>query len=125
MTGRISTPNLVLGLGYGFAVLAVVGVLLTIVGIKIPMRPFFAVASALTFYLCFKFLGTGIHALQVADVIDARTSESLPSNDTLGLFPTWQTTVPQLLLLLAGLTVAVWGRISDLAVGKRTQATAD
>jgi high-affinity iron transporter len=83
------------------------------------------VASLLTFYLCFKFLGTGIHALQVADVIGATTSESLPSNDTLGLFPTWQTTIPQLLLLVTGIAIAVWGRVSDLSLARRTQAAAD
>ena len=122
MTGRISTPDLVLGLGIGAVALAVVGVLLTVVGIRIPMRPFFAVASVLTFYLCFKFLGTGIHALQVADIVSAHTSESLPSNDTLGLFPTWQTTVPQVVLLLAGLSVMAYGRISDIAF-QRARAT--
>ena len=101
-----------------------VTVLLTVAGIKLPMRPFFAVASVLTFYLCFKFLGTGIHALQVADVLDATTSDSLPSNDTLGLFPTWQTTIPQLVLLLAGVTFAVWGRINDLALSKTSRSGA-
>ena len=98
--------------------------MLLVAGIKLPMRPFFAVASILTFYLCFKFLGTGVHALQVADVLGATTSESLPSNDTLGLFPTWQTTIPQLILLLAGIAVAVWGRISDLAVSKTSHTSA-
>lgn len=124
MTGRISTADLGLGLAYGFVALAVVGVLLLVAGIKLPMRPFFAIASILTFYLCFKFLGTGVHALQVADVLGATTSESLPSNDTLGLFPTWQTTIPQLILLLAGIAVAVWGRISDLAVSKTSHSSA-
>jgi high-affinity iron transporter len=125
MTGRISTGDLTLGLAYGFVALAIVGVLLTVAGVKLPMRPFFAVASLLTFYLCFKFIGTGIHALQVADVVSATTSESLPSNDTLGLYPTWQTTIPQIVLLIAGISVAVWGRISDLSLARRTQAAAD
>src|SRR5262249_47949903 len=89
MTGKIATGDLLLGLAIGFAFLAVVGVLLTIVGVRIPMRPFFAVASVLTFYLCFKFVGTGLHALQVADVLQARTASFLPASDTLGLFPTW------------------------------------
>ena len=69
MAGKISTSDLVLGLAIGAAFLSVVGVLLTVLGVRIPMRPFFAVASALTFYLCFKFVGVGIHALQVAGVI--------------------------------------------------------
>jgi hypothetical protein len=32
--------------------------------------------------------------------------------------------VPQLVLLLAGVGVAVWGRISDLAVSKTTHSSA-
>lgn len=116
MTGKISTGNLLLGLAIGFVGLAIVGILLTVVGLRIPMRPFFAVASLLTFYLCFKFLGTGLHSLQVADVLPARTATALPSSDTLGLFPTWQTTIPQVILLCIGLVVLVRGRLSDIAV---------
>ena len=41
---------------------------------------------------------TGIHALQVAGIVGS-TPAFLPSNDTLGLYPTWETTLPQLALL--------------------------
>jgi high-affinity iron transporter len=116
MTGKIATADLLLGLAIGAAFLAVLGVLLIFAGIKIPMRPFFAVASVLTFYLCFKFLGTGIHGLQVADVLPATTADILPSNETLGLFPTWQTTVPQIALLLTGLAIAVRAQVSDIGI---------
>ena len=120
MTGKISTGDLLLGLAIGAVFLLVVGVLLTVAGIRIPMRPFFAVASVLTFYLCFKFVGTGIHALQVADVLPALTEDLLPSNDTLGLYPTWQTTIPQIVLLLGGLAIFLRTRIEDRIVRLRT-----
>jgi len=113
MTGRISTGDLFLGLGIGAVFLGAVGVLLVVVGIRIPMRPFFAVASVLTFYLCFKFIGTGLHSLQVADVLSATTEDYLPSNDTLGLFPSWQTTLPQLLLLALGLGGVAYSQLKD------------
>jgi len=74
------------------------------------------VASLLTFYLCFKFVGTGLHSLQVADILSAQTASYLPANDTLGLFPTWQTTLPQLLLLLAGAVAVVYSRLRDRAL---------
>ncbi len=119
MTGKIAVGDLLLGLAIGAAFLTVLGVLLIVAGLRIPMRPFFAVASVLTFYLCFKFLGTGIHALQIADIFPARTADYLPSNETLGLFPTWQTTIPQLVLLFAGLAVAVKGRLADRAIGRQ------
>jgi high-affinity iron transporter len=113
MTGQISTADLVMGLGVGAGFLTVIGVLLTVVGVRIPMRPFFAVASVLTFYLCFKFVGTGIHALQIADVVSAQTADHLPESETLGLYPTWQSTLPQLALLMAALGVAVYRRLRD------------
>ena len=115
MTGKISTANLGLGLGVGAAILAVAGLLLVVAGIRIPLRSFFAVASLLTFYLCFKFVGAGIHSLQVADVLSARTANFLPDNDTLGLYPTWQTTVPQVALLTVGIAVALRTRLNDRA----------
>ncbi len=124
MTGRISAGDLLLGLGIGATFLTAFGVLLVAAGIRIPMRPFFAVASVLTFYLCFKFIGTGIHAMQIADVISAQTASYLPENETLGLFPTWQTTIPQALLILAGLAAVVRGRISDRALRSLPKAAA-
>jgi high-affinity iron transporter len=123
MVGNISSASLLLGIGIGALFLMVIGVLLIVVGVRIPMRPFFAVASVLTFYLCFKFLGTGIHSLQVADVLPARTTEYFPQSDTLGLFPTWQTTVPQLALLVIAATIAIRDSVKNHQL-QRTNATA-
>jgi high-affinity iron transporter len=59
MVSNISNGDLLLGLGLGFVALSALGFLMVVVGVRIPMRPFFAVASVLVFYLCFKFIGTG------------------------------------------------------------------
>jgi high-affinity iron transporter len=106
MAGAISLFDLLVGLGIGLAIMLVIGILIMVVGVRIPLRPFFMVASILVFYLCFKFLGTGIHSLQVANVISSNTNTFLPASDFFGIFPTWETTIPQLLLLSAG--VGVW-----------------
>jgi high-affinity iron transporter len=105
MAAAITTRDLLLGLGIGAVALAVLGTLIMVVGIRIPMRPFFAVAGLLVFYLCFKFLGTGIHALQVAGVLPMTSSAHLPTLDFFGLSPTWQTTIPQLLLLMLAASI--------------------
>jgi len=84
-----------------------VAVLILVLGVQIPLRPFFLVSSLLLYYLAFKFIGSGIHALQVAGVISANPAP-VPSIDLIGLYPTWQTTLPQLALLLLGLGVALW-----------------
>ncbi len=113
MGSGISLGDLLIGLAIGAVALAIIGYLLVVVGLKIPMGPFFMVASILVFYLCFKFVGTGIHALQVGKVVSATTADYLPENGFLGLFPTWETTIPQLLLLIAAVAVVIMGRVKD------------
>ncbi len=103
----ISTSDLILGIGLAVAVLLIVGLLVLWVGVRLPMRPFFLVTSALIFYLGFKFIGTGLHALQVARVLPSSGADFLPDLPALGIFPTWQTTIPQLVLLGAAVVVVV------------------
>ena len=74
------------------------------------------VASLLVFYLCFKFVGMGIHGLQVAGLIPSDSAAYLPSFDPIGLYPTWATTIAQLVLLAAGLWVVLRDRIGETAV---------
>jgi high-affinity iron transporter len=113
MVSNISNSDLLLGLGIGAGGLAVLGLLMTVAGMRIPMRPFFAVASVLVFYLCFKFIGTGIHALQIAGVVPSGSAAYLPTVDAVGLYPTWPTTIAQVLLLAAGAWVVLRGRLGE------------
>ncbi len=53
------------------------------------------------------FVGTGIHSLQVAGWLPVAGAPQLPSSPQLGIFPTWQTTLVQLALLLAGAAVVL------------------
>jgi high-affinity iron transporter len=115
MVGSISNGDLLMGLAIGFGGLAILGFLLVVVGVRIPMRPFFAIASVLVFYLCFKFLGTGIHALQVSGMVPPASAEFLPSLDAVGLYPTWPTTIAQLLLLGLAAWVLLRARVTRLA----------
>jgi hypothetical protein len=82
-----------------------------VVGLRSPMRPFFTGASLLVFFLCFKFIGTGIHALQVSGYIPSGSASYLPTLDIVGMYPTWPTTIAQLVLLGAALYVVLRDRI--------------
>ncbi len=106
----IDVGELALGLGIGMAGLAVLSVLMFVIGVRLPLRPFFLVMGGLIYFMAFKFLGMGIHALQVAGVLSA-TPAHLPDNGFLGMFPTLETWVPQGLLLALGLGMIVWGRV--------------
>jgi high-affinity iron transporter len=106
----IDWSDLLLGLGIGTAGLIVCGVLILGLGVRLPLRPFFLVTSALIYYLAFKFVGSGIHALQVSGYLSATPEWFLPSSDLIGLFPTLETTIPQLLLVIGAVAVLLWQR---------------
>lgn len=115
MASSISVRDLLVGLLIGFAILAVLAFVILKLGARIPMRPFFLVSSLLVFYLGFKFLGTGVHGLQLAGLLPATVATYLPSVDALALYPNWQSTAPQLLLLLLAVGSWVRGTLKDRA----------
>jgi high-affinity iron transporter len=119
MAPSIALGDLLLGIGLGTAVLVVLAILMLVAGVKLPLRPFFRIAGLLVYYLGFKFVGTGIHALQVAGILPASTVGWLPPVPPLGIFPTWQTVLPQLALLLGALAVFFYLRARD----RRARAT--
>jgi high-affinity iron transporter len=92
-----------------------------LVGMKLPLRPFFQIAGLLVYYLGFKFLGTGIHALQVAGVLPSSPVSFLPAVPMLGFYPTWETMIPQILLLAAGLGAFLYLRLLDRRAQIATQ----
>lgn len=104
----IGLRELVLGLALGGAGLVALGIAMLALGMRLPVRPFFLLASGLVYYLAFKFVGTGVHALQVAGLLPATPSRWLPTVDGLGLFPTWQSALPQLAMLLAAAAAVLW-----------------
>lgn len=112
LASSIHLPSLFLGIGLGIALLVLLAVLMLKVGLKIPMRPFFLISSALVFYLCFKFTGMGIRSMQLAGLLPASYNNSIPTVDFLAIYPTWESTVPQLILFLSAITVLAWNRLS-------------
>ena len=110
MAPSISTTDLLSGLGLGALILGAIAALMLGFGLKIPFKPFFLLTSILIYYLGFKFVGSGIHALQVAGILPSNTADFLPSWDGLGLYPTWETTLPQLLILVVAVAVVLRSR---------------
>jgi high-affinity iron transporter len=116
MAPSIALGDLLLGIGVGVGILALAAVLMLVVGVKLPLRPFFRVAGLLVYYLGFKFVGTGLHALQVAGVLPATPIAGLAPNpvfEFFGIYPTWQTLLPQLLLLAGALAAWLYLRAQD------------
>jgi high-affinity iron transporter len=111
MVNQISLQQLLIGILIGLGILAVIAYLMLVIGVKLPIRPFFLVSSLIVFYLCFKFTGLGIHSFQLAGSLPSTTSQSLPSIDFLGFYPSWQSAIPQIVLLVFALGALMWNRI--------------
>ncbi|BFH60980.1 FTR1 family protein [Paenibacillus azoreducens] len=99
MAPSIPMFQLILGVVIAFAILAVLGFAVIVLSATLPLRAFFLVATLLIYYLVFRFLGDSVHSLQVAGHLSAHTQTSLPSVSWLGMYPTWETFIPQMIIL--------------------------
>jgi High-affinity Fe2+/Pb2+ permease len=109
LIGHMPASRLVLGIAVGLGILTIVGFVMLKASSLIPLKPLFLISSIVVFYLCFKFLGSGIHSLQMAGTIPSGLSEILPAVGSLSIFPSWYSTIPQILLLLAFILIFVRG----------------
>ncbi len=98
-TDGSAMPPLVLGMVAGSVALAMIFTLFYRFGMKIPLRPFFTATSILLYYMAFVFLGKGIRELQEGDAVGITIVNGLPSAPSMGIFPSLETAVPQLVLL--------------------------
>ncbi|MCC7195039.1 MAG: cytochrome c/FTR1 family iron permease [Gemmatimonadaceae bacterium] len=95
------------GIAVGGVALAVVFSLFHRFGVRIPLRPFFAVTSGILYWMAFVFAGKGIKELQEGGVLGRTLLPSFPYVEALGIYPTAETVLVQA-VLLALLLFALW-----------------
>lgn len=95
---RVALP-ITLGIVAGGALLAVIFTLFFRFGIRIPTRQLFGATSVLLYYMAFVFMGKGLRELQEGNVLPITTIPGAPHVELLGLFPTMETLLGQLVLL--------------------------
>ncbi|OMF88181.1 iron permease [Paenibacillus sp. FSL R7-0333] len=110
MAPAIDTSQLLLGIGSALVILIILGYAVIALSARLPVAAFFRAATVLIYYLVFRFLGESLHALQIAGKLPAHNGQSLPSIGWLGIYPTWETTLPQLLILVFILWELLRGR---------------
>jgi high-affinity iron transporter len=92
------------GFVLGVVLLAVIAVVLVRYGMRLPLRPFFAVTGVLLYLLAFKFAGGGVRELQEAGLVSV-TPVALPDlaalGDWLGIYPSIEPLLAQGALLAA------------------------
>ena len=104
------------GFAAGMVVLVAVFLVIRYTSVKIPLRPFFAITSALMAILVVIFAGGGLHALIEGDIVSGTYVTGWPTYDFLGIYPYHETLVFQALIAIV---VVVLGIVSTV---KRRQA---
>ncbi|WP_136415839.1 cytochrome c/FTR1 family iron permease [Herbaspirillum sp. ST 5-3] len=87
------------GLVTGIAILGGIAFILLRSTTRLPISQFFAISSALVGVLAVVLMGKGVAALQKVGFLDV-TPVKLPRIDVLGIYPSLQTIVAQILILL-------------------------
>jgi high-affinity iron transporter len=122
LAGTSDYANMIwLGLAVGCVALVVIYVLIRVLSFTLPLKPFFLGTSVLLAVMCIAFLGSGIKELQEGNVISVTAAPGVMTVDILGIYPTLETLVPQLILL--AVTVAAF--VAQLRRGGRLRAAAE
>ena len=96
--------------GIGAGAVALVGVYVAVIrfGLRLPMKPFFAVTSAVLYYMAFVFAGKGIAELQEGGVVGTTVLHWAPRWPALGIYPTVESLTLQGLLVVLLVAGLVW-----------------
>jgi high-affinity iron transporter len=114
----------VLGVVLGAAALVVLYVVIMRLGMRIPMKLFFAVTGVLLYYMAFVFAGKGIAELQEGRVIGTTVIPALEwlRVPFLGIYPTLQSLALQGLLVLLALVAWLVLRFRPSAISSQPSA---
>ena len=104
--GGSGAAPITFGLAAGAVVLVALYIGIEKFGIRIPLRPFFAVTGATLYFMAFVFAGAGVKELQEGAYIPTTLIPGAPRAEFFGIYPTLQSLALQGLILL-GLAVAV------------------
>lgn len=113
MLANSNTGSVWAGFIIGSICLVFVYLAIHFLSIRIPVKPFFTATGVLMSLMAISFLGAGIKELIEGDVITMVSPDWLawiPTNDlldVLGIYPTLQTLVPQLILLVIAVILFV------------------
>ncbi|WP_038666882.1 FTR1 family protein [Pelosinus sp. UFO1] len=88
-----------LGFGLGCIALVAIFALIRYGSLKMPIKPFFQGTSILMCVMALSFAGTGVSKLQEGGIVDVTLINGMPMFDLLGIYPTLETLLPQILLL--------------------------
>jgi high-affinity iron transporter len=106
--GAAATMPVMAGIALGALVLLVVYYAINRFGVKIPLKPFFAVTSAFLYYMAFVFAGKGIAELQEGGLVSLTPVEWVPRVPQMGIYQTVETLTAQGILLALFVFALLW-----------------
>jgi high-affinity iron transporter len=107
------TMPVVGGILAGSVVLVGVYVAINRFGVRLPLKPFFAVTSAFLYYMAFVFAGKGIAELQEGGFIGTTIVPWAPRVPALGIYPTAESLGAQALLVALAVVALLWNFVLE------------
>ena len=102
---RISSFEFVLGISLALLVLVIIAVVMNKASqFFLPHKVFF-ILTWMIYALAFKMLGVSIHALQLTNMAPNHLLTGFPTNDLLGIYPSWEGLISQLIFIIIVLIV--------------------
>ena len=96
------------GVAAGAVGLVAVYLAINQLGLRVAMKPFFAVTGMMLYYMAFVFAGKGIAELQEARLVPLTVIDGAPRVPVLGIYPTVESLIVQGLLLALALVALGW-----------------
>jgi high-affinity iron transporter len=107
------TMPVVGGILAGSVVLVAVYVAIHRFGVRLPLKPFFAVTSAFLYYMAFVFAGKGIAELQEGALVGTTILPWAPRLPSLGIYPTLESLAAQGVLLVLAIVALLWNFVIE------------
>lgn len=100
MIGSITTKDFILGIGLAIIILIIFAFAFRFIVKLIPVRFIFRVLSILIFVMTFKMLGVSIQKLQLLGYMSQHSIEGLPTLSWIGFYPSVETIIAQVILII-------------------------
>jgi high-affinity iron transporter len=96
------------GILLGSLVMVVVYIAINRFGLRLPLKPFFAITSAFLYYMAFVFGGKGVAELQEGGFLPTTFVPGAPRIPALGIYPTVESLLVQSILVALLIVALVW-----------------
>ncbi|HXO84577.1 MAG TPA: FTR1 family protein [Gemmatimonadales bacterium] len=108
LSGGSTSVPVIGGIAVGAVGLVAVYFVINQLGLRVAMKPFFAVTGVMLYYMAFVFAGKGIAELQGSGLVPLTVIDGAPRVPMLGIYPTVESLAVQGLLLVLAVVAAAW-----------------